>query len=82
MDPYYLEDRTGVAAPNTYAMKSGSRIMGEKVASKLGRELDVEPDLLRVGNLRNAMKRSRRQGDPNGVLTAALNIEKIAKKRT
>jgi hypothetical protein len=82
LNPYDLEDRTSVAASNIYAIKSGAKVMGEKVATKLGQELGVDPDLLRIGNQGAAMSRAMKRNDAHGVLTAARTIVKITEKRT
>ena len=82
LEPHDVENLTDVAAPNVYAMKSGNRIMGSKTAAKLGQALNVDSDVLRVGNLSSAMKQAMKRGDPHAVLTAARSIVEIAEKRT
>ena len=77
---YDLAERTGVAAPNISALETGSRILGQRLASKFARHLDTSSAELVIGNRLAAMDRAMKRKDAEGALAAARSMVETTKE--
>lgn len=75
-----LAERSGVELGHLSAYKNGSRTMGSKAASKLAPHLGESADALMIANRGAVLKRAKKRGDVQGVLTATKGIVQIAEE--